>query len=255
MIQRFRKITNGLYRGGAPTPKDVINLKEKFGINKIISLDHDTGEKIDKTCKLLGIEQVKIYIPKERSALIKSLQKLLKQDFKELLLDNGPTFIHCLHGKDRTGLLSALFKCKYLGTDPEDAIEEAKSLGFGIGVDPKIISLYEKLIRKCEPIKDNNEADIVSNVREYKSDNRDSFLDEGHQGSFAPYLSKTRQYPADAVYNFINDQDPTRENFYSNKSIKQHKNEDNVPQVGVYNNDAGVHGFGPSENVGGFIYD
>jgi len=254
-MQRFRKITNGLYRGSAPSPKDVLYLKDNLGINKIISLDHDAGEKINKTCKLLGIDQVKIYIPKFKPDLLKTLSSLFKNDLKELLLDGGPTFIHCLHGKDRTGLLAALFKCKYMGMNPEDAIKEAKSLGFGIGVDPKIVSLYEKLIRNCKPVEDINEADIVSNVREYKSDNRDSFLDEGTQGSFAPYLSKTRQYPADAVYNFINDQWPTRENI-GDKSIKEHiKEENGVPQVGVYNNDAGVHGFGPSENVGGFIYD
>ncbi len=143
-----------------------------------------------------------------------------------------------------------------MGMDPEKALEEAKSLGFGVGVDPKIVHLYEKIIKSCKPDKDINNADIVSNEREYISDNRDSFLDEGHQGSFAPFLNKTRQDPMDAVYNYIDDQSPTRENYFESKEpIKEHKDEHVVPMVGVFNNDAGGRGFGPTENYSGFFYD
>lgn len=252
MIQRFRKITKNLYRGSAPSPKDVLRLKNELGIKKIISLDEESGERISRTCKLLSIDQVKIYLDGSRQTLL----KLLKNNLKSLLLDGGPTFIHCQAGKDRTGLLSALFKCKYMGVSSEDAIEEAKSLGFGLGVDPKVIKLYEQVIKACKPEVDTNSADIVSNEREYIGDSRDSFLDEGHQGSFAPYLSKTRQDPMDPVYNYINDQSPTRQNYQDYKSIKEHNQEkDVVPLVGVFNNDAGARGFGPTENYGGFFYD
>jgi len=253
MIHRLRKVTNGLYRGSAPSPKEVMWLKENLGINKIISLDKQSGEVIDRACKLMGIVHEKMYLDGSHYSLV----HLLKHNLKKLLLDNGPTYIHCLEGKDRTGLVVALFKCKYMNMNPDKAIEEAKSLGFGIGVDPKIVHLYEKLIRSCKPSKDTNNADIVSNEREYISDNRSGPLDEGHQGSFAPYLVETKQNPMDAVYNFMEDQSPTRENYQAYKSIKEHNpdNENVVPQVGVFNNDAGGRGFGPTENAGGFFYD
>lgn len=255
MIQRFRKVTDNLYRGSAPSPKDVEMLKDHLGIKKIVSLDGAAAKRIDRTCKLLGIKQ--IVIPIEMDNFKQSLVKFLHHDLKDLFLEGGPTFVHCAAGKDRTGLATALVQCKYLGKDPEEAIEEAKALGFGLDVDPKVISIFEKIIRSCEPAKDENNADIVSQEREYISDNRDSFLDEGHQGSFAPYLSITRQNPADAVYNYIVDQSPTRQNYHSSKSIKEHNSqeEDVVPLVGTYNNDAGVQGFGPVLNPGGFIYD
>lgn len=252
MISKLRKITEGLYRGSAPSPKDVSWLKEHLGIKKIVSLDRDSGERISRACQLLGIKQVKIYLNGDRKSLI----QLLKHNLKDLLIKDGPTYIHCHYGKDRTGLLSALFKCKYMGMDPDKAIDEAKSLGFGVGVPEEAVDLYEKLIRACKPVKDTNNADIVSNEREYISDNRDSFLDEGHQGSFAPHLDQTKQNPMDAVYNYINDQSPTRENYHNYRSIKEHdQKEDVIPQVGVFNNDAGGRGFGPTENYGGFFYD
>lgn len=252
MIKRLRKVAKNLYRGSAPSPQDVVWLKENLGINKIISLDKESGDKISRTCKLLGIKQDKIYLNGSRQSLL----HFMKHDFKQLFLENGPTYVHCHEGKDRTGLACALVECKFLGADPNKAIEHAKSLGFGIGVDPKIINLYEKVIRSCKPSQDSNHADIVSNERDHIGDNRDSFNTESRQGSFSPYLDHTKQNPMDAVYNYINDQSPTRQNYDQDKPITEHnQEEDAVPQVGVFNNDAGGRGFGPTENYGGFFYD
>lgn len=258
-MHRFKKVTDDLYRGSAPSPHDVHWLKENLGIKKIVSLDAHSAARINRVCKLLGIKHV--IVPIELTHFKASLINFLKHDLKKLLLEGGPTFVHCAAGKDRTGLAIALLKCKYLGVKPEKAIQEAKSLGFGLGVDHRVISIFEKLIKRCKPSKDENAADIVSNEREYVSDNRDSFLDEGHQGSFAPYLSVTKQNPMDALYNFVMDQSPTRENYHHGKPITTHyhddphQDEDVVPLVGVYDNDAGGRGFGPTENAGGFIYD
>lgn len=254
MIERFRQVTKSLYRGSAPSPKDVAALKHNFGIKKIVSLDEMAGDKIKRVCKLLGIKH--ILLPIKVNNVKQSLLMFLKHNLKELFLEDGPTYVHCQAGKDRTGLAVALVQIKYLGKSPKDALEEARSLGFEIDTPPEFAKIFEKLILACKPSQDNNAADIVSNEREYIGDNRDSFLDEGHQGSFAPYLNETRQNPMDSVYNFIVDQEPTRENYHSNNSIKEHDSEpEGIPMVGVYDNDAGGRGFGPTENNGGFIYD
>lgn len=286
MIRRLRKVADGLYRGSAPSPKDVLWLKEILGIRKIISLDQKTGERIDRACKMLGIDHVKAYIEgSDPKTFRKSLLHVLSQDLKHFLLDGGPTYFHCHEGKDRTGLVAALFRCKYQGWSPEDAIKEAKSLGFGVGIPPESLHLYEKIIRACKPHKDPdiNSADIVSNEREYIGDNRDTFLDESRQSSWSTYLDHTRQNPIDAVYVYNNDQSPTRENYDQtwtepknrlqieeqirrlkekldkmDGGISSHKDDDDgsyIPQVGIYNNDAGQRGFGPIEEYSGFFYD
>jgi hypothetical protein len=261
MIHRLIKVTPKLYRGSAPSPTDVLWLKNEFKIKKIISLDKLTGNKIDRTCKILGIEHIMLPLEPDHFNMNSSLLNFLKHDIKKLLLENGPTYVHCAAGKDRTGFVIALLQCKYLGKTPDQAIEEAKSLGFGQDVDPKLTNTFEKIIRKCKPIKnkDENDADIVSNEREYISDNRDSFLDEGHQGSFAPYTNVTRQNPQDALYNFVNDQSPTRENYKTDWEDKKKQIEDNnsenIPLIGIYNNDAGMYGAGPVFPAGGFLSD
>jgi hypothetical protein len=256
MLHRLRKVITGLYRGSAPTPQDLQWLKDSLGIRKVVSLDKTTGDKIDRACKLLGIKHVKVYIDENRITLINALH----HNLKSLLIDGGPTYLHCHYGKDRTGLIVALFKIKYMGMNPEKAIEEAKSLGFGLGVDPGYIQLYEKLIRNCKTSQDINNADIVSNEREYIGDNRDTYLDESRQDSFSPYLDHTKQAPADFVYNYIVDQSPTRENYQAYKEKKKNNldevgGDEAVPQVGIYNNDAGMFGAGPVFPSGGFISD
>jgi len=254
MIHRFLKVDDGIYRGSSPDVSDVKRLKDDFGIRKIISLDRKSGEKIDRACKLLDIEHVKIYI-ESRSDLL----KLLNYNIKDLLTKGGPVFFHCKYGKDRTGLLAALYEVKYMGVPPNKAIERAKSFGFGIGVPKNISNLYEKIILSCRPAlkQDENKADIVSNEREYIGDNRDSFLDEGHQGSFAPYLDHTKKAPMDMLYNSINDQSPTRDNYKRTENEDKNTPDDKteIPQVGIYNNDAGVVGTGWCLSPGGFIYE
>lgn len=254
MLHRLREVVPGkLYRGSAPNPKDLAWLQNNLNIKKVVSLDHNSGERIDRAARLLGLDHIKLYMNGDHLSLMEALH----HDLRKLLLEDGPTYVHCLYGKDRTGLLVALVQCKYLGMKPEEAIAEAKSLGFGIGVDPKVVALYEKLIRQCQPSQDTNSADIVSNEREYIGDNRDTYLDESRQNSFSPYLDHTKQAPADFVYNYITDQSPTRQNYHAYKAIKEHsgEGENSVPQVGTYDNDAGVRGFGPTENNGGFLYD
>jgi hypothetical protein len=195
----------------------------------------------------LGIKHIILPLYGDR----KSLLDLMHHDFKKLFLEGGPTFVHCTHGKDRTGLVVALIKCKYFGEDPDRAIAEAKSLGFGVGVDPRITQLYEKLIRSCKLSKDNNDADIVSIERSYIGDNRGSVQDSASQGTFSPYLDQTKttiQYLSDL------EQSPTRDNV--DDAITQHTIEkDIVPVVGLENNNTGGRGFGPVENAGRFFYD
>ena len=243
-------IPNKLFRGGAPSLQDILWLKNNLDIKKIISLDQEVGNKISRICKLLGIKQIIIPLNEHRHSLL----NLFQYNLKKLLLTNGPTFVHCYAGKDRTGFVIALFKCKYLNMDSEKALREAKSFGFGINIPDNyknIIKQYEKLIRLYNKKNDVNNVDIVSNQREYISDNRSSFLDESHQGSFAPYLSVTRQYPYDYIYNEIDEQSPTRENY--NRHISEIDNKTEIPQVGNYNNSAGMFGAGPAFPSGGFL--
>jgi hypothetical protein len=235
MIKRFRKITDGLYRGSAPSVKDVVKLHKLFGIKKIVSLDEAAGHRIDRICKILNIEHVQITLDGTKHSLI----KLLSYNIKDLLTEGGPTFIHCAEGKDRTGFLAALFKNKYMGVPLHEALDEAKRLGFGENVDPEVIKLFVNTLNKI--CGDTNSADIVEHQREYMQDGRSSALDHAERGSFAPYIDKTKQYPYDSPYSDTLDQYPTRENL---RTIKLPDPTGEVPQVGMFEGSPGAAGAG-----------
>lgn len=256
MIKRFRKVTDDLYRGSAPSENDVRNLHKYLGINKIVSLDRETGDAIDQICKDLHITHIKIPLNGRRESLL----KLFSYDLWSLLMEGGPTFFHCLEGKDRTGFVAAAFKCMYMGYDYDEAIKEAKSLGFGVGVNPFIVGLYSNILKKIckERKKEGPENTIVDNERDYKypGDGRGSYLDQATQGSFAPFISKTRQYPYDNVYSPGVDQSPTRDNY--DHSINPYIDDTKVvdiPSVGVYSNIAGPMGSSPINFYSGFLND
>src|SRR5271165_6766024 len=110
-IARLRQVDKHLYRGGAPSIKDVVSLKNDYHITKIVSLDQMAGDKIDRATKLLGIKHIilPIDINKRSSLLI-----FLQQDLYKLLSDDGGNvFVHCIQGKDRTGIAIMLYRVKY----------------------------------------------------------------------------------------------------------------------------------------------
>jgi protein tyrosine/serine phosphatase len=45
--------------------------------------------------------------------------------------ENGPFLIHCQHGADRTGLMSAMYRILEQGWTRDDALKELTEGGFG----------------------------------------------------------------------------------------------------------------------------
>lgn len=245
MIKLFSKVNDNLYRGSAPTPTDLDMLKNKYKIKRVVSLDKKTGDKLSRSCKILGIEHIIIPLDGKKASLIEFLTHDLKN-----LLNSKKTFVHCSAGKDRTGLACALFKIKILNISPKEAFKDACKLGFGVNLDPKASKLYRECILQDSDV---NDADIVSNQREYKTDSKSSYLQEAHQKVFSP-MDGTREFPEDKVYQDYYDQDGTREKYDTDEDIKLHEEKVTLPLIGVYNNDAGARGVGPVDNAGGFIY-
>jgi len=267
MIKRFFRINENLYRGGAPSTKDVMDLHDRFGIRKIVSLDETAGKKIDRICRLLGIEHVIIPID---AAKIEPIAELLNMDVHQLLMEGGPTFVHCIEGKDRTGMVVAMYESKYNDIPVEEAIERAKAVGFGHGVSPKIKHFYEKAIRSYCETSDENNADIVDHTREYEGEWHDTYLDEADGKSFAPsqdpmvqehpfkmvdvgYGYSPRDYPYYSGYDYAYDPSLTTREQIKEQPIAFEPGGDKFPMVGLYENDSGMHGQGPVELGNGFV--
>jgi Tyrosine phosphatase family len=247
MIVNFAQINKNIFRGGEPSINDVIFLQKHFKINRIVSLDLIAGQRIDRTTRLLDMEHIMAPInPNKKTTMIKFLEK----DITELLDNEHKTFIHCKFGKDRTGLAIALYRVEHDDWSCEDAIKEAKTFGFGIGIPPKITALFERIIKdacSCEKKDKNSAYDIVSNEREEGGSFDTSVSGINPQQSWAPYDYFSNQQYKDYIGGY-----ETRNDF----GLKDNENptDIDVPQVGQLDqNETGINGTGYSSVGNGFI--
>ena len=144
-VLNFFKVEEGIYRGARPeTDKAITALAETYGVKNIINLqggDYFTiyrpiipylepGEmpKAIEHERSVSITNGMGYFHAQLSAVnnINSEENKLIDDTLEFMHDknNQPVFIHCEHGKDRTGLLIALYKVKYNHVNAEVARQE-----------------------------------------------------------------------------------------------------------------------------------
>lgn len=160
MLPLFRKVSDSLYRSSAPKSDDIVWLKKKLGIDRVISLDDVSGKKIALTCKLLKIEHILLPIDYKKSSLIhmlSSFDKLFEGEGK-----SKKTLVHCLHGKDRCGLFIALYRTRIENWKPKKAIKEADSMGFCSGLAPEMTKLFHSLILNSpKEEKESDEMDVI----------------------------------------------------------------------------------------------
>ncbi len=117
---------NILCRGGKP--KDINELKilkNNLGIERIISLD-STMSDIPEWCQELGLEHVSVNLKTGEHG--EPGWETLGPDILNFL-DKKPTFIHCMHGRDRTGGVISRYRTES-GWPCELAYSEAKAYGF-----------------------------------------------------------------------------------------------------------------------------
>lgn len=123
-IPNLHQITPRIYRSAQPTTEGMRHLNE-LGIHTVISFRHYHDDQ--KMLKGTGIRLVRIPIDTwdiRDEQVIATLRELRRND-------DGPFLIHCQHGADRTGLMSAMYRIVVEGWDKQRAIEELTKGGYG----------------------------------------------------------------------------------------------------------------------------
>jgi protein tyrosine/serine phosphatase len=59
---------------------------------------------------------------------------------------DGPVLLHCLHGADRTGLVSAMYRILYQGWTKDQALQELTEGGYGYHALWKNIPTYLRAV-------------------------------------------------------------------------------------------------------------
>jgi len=148
MPARFSEVVpDVLYRGGSPEPWEIKVLKDVYGIQQIISLDKESASRIHDACKENGVQHIVISIEDG----VNDKAHLIKELGAKAIVGDLNSYVHCYHGKDRTGLFVAKYRIED-GWSFEDAMKEADSFGFGSGMDPEVVNNYVKVISENEKI-------------------------------------------------------------------------------------------------------
>lgn len=123
-VPNLHKVSDNLYRSAQPTAEGMKNLR-KMGIETIINLRsfHSDRDEIGTTPLQYEHIYMKAWHP-ERKEAVRFLQIVTNPK-------RTPVLVHCQHGADRTGAMSALYRIAVQGWTKERAIREMTEGGFG----------------------------------------------------------------------------------------------------------------------------
>lgn len=194
MMRLFSQVDDHVFRGAAPSLAHLHKLKNEYGIERIISLDGQVARQIANTVRTLGMTHVVLHLGDGSDPRVNDLAEKIVP----MMMDGVPTYIHCKHGKDRTGMAVAMYRIAN-GWSLSSALKEAQEMYMGYGLPPIIHDSYYEAVKEFaedvsedEPGDENNldvaesarmETYIADNVRG-ASDYSDS---EPNRTSFAPF--------------------------------------------------------------------
>jgi protein tyrosine/serine phosphatase len=123
-VPNLHQITPTLYRSEQPTALGFRNL-EKLGIRTVINLRAFNSDDDEVRGTNLRTERVKILTWNIDDDHVVDVMRMLRNS------ENGPYLIHCQHGADRTGLMSAMYRILEQGWSVDDALAELTGGGYG----------------------------------------------------------------------------------------------------------------------------
>jgi len=155
-VSNLHRISPTLYRSEQPTALGMKNL-EKLGIRTVINLRAFNDDKDEVKGTSLRTERVKILTWRIDDKHVIEVMRMLKKT------ENGPFLIHCQHGADRTGLMSAMYRVLEQGWTPEDALTELIDGGYGYHSMWKNIVRYVRSVDAAS-LRESIESDSTSTV-------------------------------------------------------------------------------------------
>ena len=128
-ISNFGRISDTYYRGGQPDDDDYAALA-KLGIKTVINLTSDDAL-AEEPAMVAGAGMKYVAIP--MTTRVAPTTEQLAQ-FLEVVNDpaSQPVYVHCVGGKHRTGVMTAVYRMTNDAWTPDKAFSEMKQYKFGM---------------------------------------------------------------------------------------------------------------------------
>lgn len=132
-IENFVKVNDTLYRGGLPSDeqlKALVKLGVKTDVclmngllgNEAAAVAHEKA-----ACARLGLRWVNLPVPYGVEPPASMVDRFLSTAETP---SSGPLYVHCKHGRDRTGVMVAAFRIHHDGYTGDQALQEMQTYGY-----------------------------------------------------------------------------------------------------------------------------
>jgi protein tyrosine phosphatase (PTP) superfamily phosphohydrolase (DUF442 family) len=127
-IPNFAETCPGIARGGQPSEEGIRFLRD-HGYRTVISFRSNSPDR-DEVLRS-GMNYVEIPLRASPFRAVEPTEEQVRLFFSVVTdTTKQPVFMHCLRGKDRTGVMSALYRMESCRWTADEAIEEMKAFGF-----------------------------------------------------------------------------------------------------------------------------
>ena len=154
-IDNFGRIDANYYRGSQPKGHDYQDLAA-LGVKTVISLtdgDQQPGER--EMVEQAGMKFVHIPMKTHAAPTAEQVRQFL------FLVNNAasqPVFVHCVGGKHRTGVMTAVYRMTDDHWSPDQAFKEMKQYKFGFDfLHPE----FKKFVYRYQPNEDSAATDTL----------------------------------------------------------------------------------------------
>ncbi|MEO0571628.1 MAG: dual specificity protein phosphatase family protein [Bacteroidota bacterium] len=138
-FKRLHKLNDSVYRSEQPSTKGFQRL-EAIGLKTIINFRRNKKDNRKARKTQLVLEHFPLKTKELTKEQILTALKLVKSAQK-------PVLLHCWHGSDRTGAISAAYRIVFENWDKEEAIKELRKKEFGYHENwyPNVMDLLRDL--------------------------------------------------------------------------------------------------------------
>jgi protein tyrosine/serine phosphatase len=126
-IYNFAKVADDYYRGGQPLPDDYADLVA-LGVKTVINLTNDDDGRDEEQAlveqhgmKYVSIPMTTRKVPTEAEIAT----------FMAAVAEEGGVYVHCVGGRHRTGVMTAVYRMTKDGLTGEQAFKEMKQYKYG----------------------------------------------------------------------------------------------------------------------------
>ena len=128
-IDNFAQVNASYYRGGQPEGDDYAALA-RLGVKTVINLigDDDRDTREQRSVEALGMRYVSIPMSTHKAPTQTQIDQFLS-----IVNDaaSEPVYVHCVGGRHRTGVMTAVYRMTHDGISGEAAFKEMKQFNFG----------------------------------------------------------------------------------------------------------------------------